>query len=45
VCLAKDRAERPRDVLVVMALFDAISVEHRCSQRDAEQWWRQRRKP
>jgi serine/threonine-protein kinase len=43
-CLAKERAERPHDILVVMALIDAISVEYRWSQRDAEQWWRLRRR-
>jgi serine/threonine-protein kinase len=43
-CLAKDRAERPHDILVVMALLDAASVEHPWTQRDAEQWWRQRRR-
>jgi serine/threonine-protein kinase len=43
-CLAKERSERPHDILVVMALLDAVSVEHPWSQRDAEQWWRQRRR-
>lgn len=43
-CLAKDRRERPHDVLVVMALFEALSVEHPWTQREAEAWWRQRRK-
>jgi serine/threonine-protein kinase len=43
-CVAKDRAERPHDILVVMALLDAASVEHAWTQRDAEHWWRQRRR-
>jgi serine/threonine-protein kinase len=43
-CLAKERSERPHDILVVLALLDAASVEHPWSQRDAEQWWRQWRR-
>lgn len=39
-CLAKERAERPHDVLVVLALLEALSVQHPWSQREAEAWWR-----
>jgi serine/threonine-protein kinase len=34
-CLAKDRTERPHDVLVVLALLEALSVEHPWSAREA----------
>jgi serine/threonine-protein kinase len=43
-CLAKDRSERPHEVLVVMALLEALSVEHAWTQRDAEAWWKMRAK-
>jgi serine/threonine-protein kinase len=42
-CLAKDRGERPHEVLVVMALLEALSVEYTWRQRDAEAWWVRRR--
>jgi len=38
-CLAKDRAERPHDVLVVLALLEAVSIERPWLQREAEAWW------
>jgi tRNA A-37 threonylcarbamoyl transferase component Bud32 len=47
-CLAKERSERPHEILVVMALLEALSVEYSWSQRDAEGWWarsRQSRAP
>lgn len=43
-CLAKERTERPHDVLVVMALLEALSVEYPWTQREAEAWWRRWRK-
>ena len=42
-CVAKDRSERPHEVLVVMALLEALSVEYTWRQRDAEAWWVRRR--
>ncbi|MGH8701098.1 MAG: serine/threonine protein kinase [Burkholderiales bacterium] len=42
-CLAKDRSERPHEVLVVMALLEALAVEYTWTQRDAEAWWVRRR--
>jgi len=39
-CLAKERNERPHDVVVVMALLEALAVEYPWSQREAERWWR-----
>ncbi len=42
-CLAKDRNERPHEILVVLALLEALSVEHSWTQRDAEAWWARRR--
>ena len=38
-CLEKDRGERPHDVLVVLALLEALSVDHPWTQRDAVKWW------
>jgi hypothetical protein len=34
-CLAKDRTERPHDVLVVLALLEALSVEFPWGEREA----------
>ena len=42
-CLAKDRTERPHDVLVVLALLEALSVECSWSEREAAQWHRRTR--
>ena len=42
-CLAKDRSERPHEVLMVMALLEALAVEYTWTQRDAEAWWVRRR--
>ncbi|HXF65355.1 MAG TPA: protein kinase [Burkholderiales bacterium] len=39
-CLAKERAERPHDIVVVQALVEALSVEHPWTDRDAEACWR-----
>ncbi len=41
-CLAKDRAERPHDILVVLALLEALAVECPWTPRDAENWWAHR---
>ena len=40
-CLAKERAERPHDVVVVLALLEALAVEYPWGQREAELWWNQ----
>jgi serine/threonine protein kinase len=37
-CLAKDRTERPHDVLVVLALLEALAVEFPWGEREAAQW-------
>jgi serine/threonine-protein kinase len=42
-CLAKDRAERPHDILVVLALLEAVAVEYPWTPRDAENWWTRRK--
>jgi len=39
-CLAKDRAERPHDVVIVLALLEALAVEYPWSQQQAEAWWK-----
>jgi eukaryotic-like serine/threonine-protein kinase len=39
-CLAKDRNERPHDVVIVLALLEALSVEYAWSQQQAEAWWK-----
>jgi serine/threonine-protein kinase len=38
-CLAKERTERPHDVLVVLALLEALSVDLPWTQRDAARAW------
>ena len=40
-CLAKERTERPHDIVVVLALLEALAVEYPWSQQQAESWWRQ----
>ena len=42
-CLAKDRTERPHDIIVVMALLEALAVEYSWSQQQAESWWKKYR--
>jgi serine/threonine-protein kinase len=42
-CVAKERSERPHEVLVVLALLEALAVEHPWSQRDAKAWWVRRK--
>jgi serine/threonine-protein kinase len=42
-CLAKDRTERPHDIVVVLALLEALAVELPWTERDAAQWWERRR--
>ena len=44
-CLAKDRSERPHDVVVLMALLEALAVEYPWTQQQAERWWREHRMP
>ena len=41
-CLAKDRGERPHEILVVLALLEALAVEYPWTQRDALKWWQDR---
>jgi len=43
-CLAKDRTERPHDVLVLLALFEALAVDLPWTQREAAVWWKARKK-
>ena len=38
-CLAKERTERPHDIVVVLALLEALAVEHPWTQQQAETWW------
>jgi len=40
-CLAKERTERPHDVVLVQALLEALAVDAPWSQGEAEAWWRQ----
>jgi serine/threonine-protein kinase len=40
-CLAKDRGERPHDVIIISALLEALSVEYPWGQQQAEAWWKQ----
>lgn len=40
-CLAKERNERPHDVLIVLALLEALAVEFPWRQQQAEAWWQQ----
>ena len=40
-CLAKERSERPHDIVVVLALLEALSVDYPWSQQQAERWWKQ----
>ncbi|MGZ8262656.1 MAG: protein kinase domain-containing protein [Burkholderiales bacterium] len=42
-CLAKDRHERPHDIVVLMALLEALAVEYPWTQQHVEGWWRQHR--
>ena len=39
-CLEKRREERPQRVGDLVDAFDALAVEHRWTQRDAQAWWR-----
>jgi len=41
-CLAKDRAERPHDIVVVLALLEALAVDQPWTQQEAERWWKSR---
>ena len=38
-CLEKRREDRPQRVADLVEAFDALAVEHRWTQRDAELWW------
>jgi serine/threonine-protein kinase len=40
-CLQKERGERPHDIVLLMALLEALAVEFPWSQQKAEAWWRQ----
>jgi serine/threonine-protein kinase len=44
-CLAKERNERPHDIVVVLAMLEAISVERPWLQREAEAWWARAKLP
>ena len=39
-CLAKDRHDRPHDVVIVLALLEALAVEYPWGQQQAETWWK-----
>jgi len=38
-CLAKERSERPHDIVVVLAALEVLAVMHPWTQRDAAAWW------
>jgi serine/threonine-protein kinase len=38
-CLAKERGERPHDIVVLLAALEALAVVYPWSQRDAAGWW------
>jgi eukaryotic-like serine/threonine-protein kinase len=38
-CVEKRREDRPQRVTDLLEAFDALAVEHRWTQRDAELWW------
>ena len=38
-CLAKERADRPHDIVVVLALLEALAVEHPWTRKNAEACW------
>jgi serine/threonine-protein kinase len=40
-CLAKDRSERPHDIVVVLALLEALAVEYPWGEQQAEKWWKE----
>jgi serine/threonine-protein kinase len=43
-CLSKDRRDRPHDVVIVLALLEALAVDFPWSHQNAEAWWRRRSK-
>jgi eukaryotic-like serine/threonine-protein kinase len=38
-CLEKRREDRPQRIADLIEAFDALALEHRWTQRDAELWW------
>lgn len=38
-CLAKERSERPHDIVVILATLEVLAVTHAWTQRDAAEWW------
>lgn len=38
-CLAKERSERPHDIVVVMAILETLAVAYPWTQREAAAWW------
>ncbi|HYD56628.1 MAG TPA: serine/threonine-protein kinase, partial [Burkholderiales bacterium] len=38
-CLEKDRENRPHDVGGLIEALDALAIDHRWTQRDAQAWW------
>jgi len=38
-CLAKRREERPQAIGELVEALEALALEHRWTQRDAEAWW------
>jgi len=44
-CLEKDRADRPQRVSDLAEAFEALALTWRWTQRDAAEWWTQRKGP
>jgi hypothetical protein len=38
-CVEKKREDRPQRVTDLMEAFDALALEHRWTQGEAEAWW------
>ena len=38
-CLEKSREDRPQRIADLVEAFDALALEHRWTQREAELWW------
>ncbi len=38
-CVEKKRVDRPQRVTDLMEAFDALALEHRWTQHEAEAWW------
>lgn len=38
-CMAKERGERPHDIVVLLAALEALAIAHPWTQREAAAWW------